>query len=109
MKTKFLEFPFIPITEDTFERQGWEKITEDEGGSEEEPSTFTYWILPLPKDNPDERCPILISSADDEWQELEINKGEFFVEVADFYGLGVCASEEELEVLYRSLTKVDIE
>lgn len=109
MKTNFIEFPFLPITESTFERQGWERIAEEEGGTDEEPYTFYYWVLPLPKDNPDESCPVLISSADDEWKELGINKGEYFVEIADFFGLGVCTSEEELEVLYRSLTKIDIE
>ncbi len=109
MKTKFVEFPFLPITQDTFERQGWEKITEEDGESEEEQLTYTYWVLPLPKDNPDENCPVLISSADDEWKELGLKKGEYYVEIADFFGLGVCKTEEELEVLYRSLTNIDIE
>ena len=109
MKTKFVEFPFLPITQDTFERQGWEKVTEDDGGSEEEQLTFTYWVLPLPKDNPDENCPVLISSADDEWEELGLKKGEYYIEIADFFGLGVCKTEEDLQVLYRSLTNIDIE
>ena len=109
MKTKFVEFPFLPITQDTFERQGWEKITEEDSESEEEQLTYTYWVLPLPKDNPDENCPVLISSADDEWKELGLKKGEYYVEIADFFGLGVCKTEEELEVLYRSLTNIDIE
>jgi len=63
----------------------------------------------LPKDNPDENCPVLISSADDEWKDLGIKKGEYFVEIADFFGLGLCTTEEELEILYRSLTKQEIE
>lgn len=108
MKKDFVEFPFIPITEKTFKRQGWERVTETEEDSQE-PETFSYYILPLPKDNPDENCPVLISSADDEWKELDIEKGEYFVEIADFFGLGLCSTEEELEILYRSLTKQEIE
>lgn len=108
MKKDFIEFPFIQITEKTFERQGWEKVTEIDEESEE-PETYTYYVLPLPKDNPDENCPVLISSADDEWKDLGIKKGEYFVEVADFFGLGLCTTEEELEILYRSLTKQEIE
>ena len=42
MKTKFVEFPFLPITQDTFERQGWEKVTEEDGGSEEEQLTHYF-------------------------------------------------------------------
>ena len=108
MKKDFIEFPFIQITEKTFERQGWEKVTEIDEESEE-PETYTYYVLPLPKDNPDENCPVLISSADDEWKDLGIKKGEYFVEVADFFGLGLCTTEEELEILYRSLTHQEIE
>jgi hypothetical protein len=106
MKDNQIVFPFIPITKETFERQRWEKVTEDEDGNDEEPTTFTYWILPLPKDNPDDNCPILISTADDEFKELGIKKGEYYVELCDFFGLGLCTTEEELEVLYRSLTKL---
>ena len=62
MAKNFIEFPFIPITKKTFEKQGWEKVTESEGGTEEEPTTFSYYVLPLPKDNPDENSPVLISS-----------------------------------------------
>jgi len=108
MAKEFVEFPFIQITEKTFERQGWEKVTEIDEESEE-PETYTYYVLPLPKDNPDENCPVLISSADDEWKDLGIKKGEYFVEIADFFGLGLCTTEEELEILYRSLTKQEIE
>ena len=72
----FIEFPFIPITKETFERQGWEKHTEVDDEDSPEPTKYTYYILPLPKDNPDENGPILVSSADDEWEELGLKKGE---------------------------------
>jgi hypothetical protein len=109
MSKDFIEFPFIPITKETFERQGWEKVEEKEISSGGEELFYHYYILPLPKDNPDDNCPVLLSSANDEWEELKIKKGEFFVEVADFFGLGLCTTEEELEILYRSLTKEEIE
>ena len=112
MSKDFIEFPFIPITEKTFERQGWEKITETEHEDEEdggESSTFSYYILPLPKDNPEDEAPVLISNADDEYSQLGLKKGEFVVEIADFFGLGLCTTEEELEILYRALTKMDLE
>lgn len=108
MGKEFVEFPFIPITEKTFERQGWEKVTETDNESEE-PETYSYYILPLPKDNPDENCPVLISTADDEWKEVGLEKGEYGVEICDFVGLGFCTTEEELEILYRALTKQEIE
>jgi len=109
MSKEFVEFPFLPITEKTFERQGWERVTEVEDEDSEEPKSYSYYILYLPKDNPDEEAPFLISSADDEWGELGIEKGEYFVEIADFFGLGLCTTEEELEILYRSLTLQEIE
>jgi len=109
MSKDFIEFPFIPITKETFERQGWEKHTEYEETNSEEPTKYTYYILPLPKDNPDEHAPIFISSANDEWKELGLNKGEYIVEISDFFGLGICKTEEELEILYRALTKRDLE
>tara|TARA_B100001939_G_scaffold228514_1_gene196804 strand:- start:102 stop:431 length:330 start_codon:yes stop_codon:yes gene_type:complete len=105
----FIEFPFIPITKETFERQGWEKHTEVDDEDSPEPTKYTYYILPLPKDNPDENGPILVSSADDEWEELGLKKGEYYVEVCDFFGLGMCRTEEELEILYRALTKRELE
>jgi len=112
--SNFIEFPFIPITEKTFQRQGWEKITEmsnDFDGDDEPESDdmYSYWVLYLPKDNPNEDAPFLISSADDEYKELGLNKGEYVVEIADFFGLGLCTTEEELEILYNALTKRDIE
>jgi hypothetical protein len=110
MSEKFIEFPFIPITKETFERQEWERHIETDGYDEEgNPITYTYYTLPLPKDNPEDECGTLISSADDDWEELKIKKGEFFVEIADFFGLGLCTNEEELEILYRILTKEEIE
>ena len=110
MKTNFIEFPFIPITKSKFERQEWEEHTDTDGEDEEgNPITYTYYILPLPKDNPDKNAPTLISCADDEQEELGLEKDEFVVEIHELNGLGLCKTEEELAILYRSLTNEDIE
>ena len=105
-----IEFPLTPITEETFERQDWEMNVEKEQGVDyDEPEEFYYFTLPLPKDNPDLKAPILISSCNDDYQDLRIKKGQYYVEIQDMNGLGLCTSEEELEILYRALTKTEIE
>lgn len=99
-----IAFPESLITEETFERQGWEKIEEDES----EGPAGHYWILPLPKDNPSEDAPILISSMNDEWKDVGLPEGSYVIELEDFFGLGFCESEEQLEILYRALTGFEI-
>ena len=99
-----IAFPESLITEETFERQGWEKIEEDES----EGPAGHYWILPLPKDNPSEDAPILISSMNDEWKDVGLQEGSYVIELEDFFGLGFCESEEQLEILYRALTGFEI-
>jgi hypothetical protein len=105
-----IQFPLTPITEKTFKRQGWEKCIEEEHGEDGEVTKFVYWILPLPKDNPDRDCAQLISTANDEWKDYDnLSKGEYCVEMMGFFGLGLCWNEQELEILYKSLTHSDIE
>lgn len=105
-----------PITDKTFERQGWIKLdySDDEYDFDEEYPDDSdikeyYWILPLPKDNPDPECPVLVSSPNTEWPQLNINSGEYLIEIDNFFSLGVCKTEEELQNLYYSLTKCNIE
>jgi hypothetical protein len=99
-----------PLTDEIFERQGWEmEVETDSEDDEGRPIEFYYWRLPLPKDNPDPNAICLISSANDEWDELGIEKGEYFVEVENMMGLGLCRYEDELQILYRALTKQEIE
>lgn len=111
MEKQFIEFPTTPITDATFERQGWEMIVEREEPDEEDEKgdEYYYWVLPLPKDNPDENCFELISSANDEAVEIGLEPGCYAVEIANMNGLGLCLCEEELEILYRSLTKSEID
>ena len=101
---KMEPWPLNPITDETFERQGWEMNVEKEEGEE-----YYFFTLPLPKDNPDPKAPVLISSCNDDYKDLKIKKGEYFVEIENMFGLGICTSEEELEILYRALTKSEIE
>lgn len=94
-----------PITERTFERQGWDKHVDD---SEEE-GEYYYFTLPLPKNNPDPDSPVLISSFNTEAEMMGLMNGNYVVEIADFYGLGSCYTEERLEKLYYLLTNSHIE
>ena len=100
-----IDFPYTPITEETFERQGWLRFED----KEDDGDAFHYWILPLPKDNPDDKCPVLISSADDEYSDLGLEKGQYMVEIDGMLGLGMCRNEEEVEILYKALTRTEIE
>ena len=103
-------WPLTPITDETFERQGWEMIVEkEEEGDYNESEEYYYWILPLPKDNPDEKAPTFISSCNDDYKDLNIEKGQYYIEIEGLFGLGLCTSEEEIEILYRALTKTEIE
>lgn len=109
MSEDIIEMPLTKLTDETFERQGWRMIVGEEELGDGESVEFYYWELSLPKDNPDEHAPVLISTGNDEWQEYDLEKGQYLVEIANMFGLGLCSSEEELEILYRSLTKDEIE
>jgi hypothetical protein len=139
MRTKEVKFPLTPITEETFERQGWckcdvneplfEELGEDldelnndffgemEDEEPEEPSEKTeatawYYTLAIPKDRTDPYCPRLVSNATDEsglLKEMELPEGTFFVELMDWDGLGYCQSEEGIEILYKALTGTNLE
>jgi len=138
MRTKEVKFPLTPITEETFERQGWRKcdvneplfeelgegldeffdeMEDDEIEEPEEPmekpeAIAWYYTLAIPKDRTDPYCPRLVSNATDEsglLKEMGLPEGTFFVELMDWDGLGYCQSEEEIEILYRALTGKNLE
>jgi hypothetical protein len=132
-----IEYGLTPITDETFIRQGWEKkilgneddvyymfeeekdsdifpddvdLDDDDLDDDENIETDSYyWVLKLPRDNPMdmEDCPVLISTISDELVE-GIESNQYVVQIYDFFGLGICFSEEEIEILYRSLTGNDI-
>ena len=87
------------ITEATFKKQGWDKIVEEDDDEE-----LVYWVLPLPKDNPDGNIFGLISSINLDWEELELKEGEYIVELLNYGSLGFCETEEQIEILYEALT-----
>jgi hypothetical protein len=114
MKTKEIKLNMTPITEKTFERQGWQKISVGDGESSEDDGGYDdyYFTLPLPKHRDDEFSPMFVSNSTDEGlliKEIGLKPGQFFIEIMDMDGLGFCASEEELDVLYSALTGEDIE
>lgn len=137
MRKQEIKLPLTPITEETFERQGWIKCNVNEplfeefgepfedlnndyfDGDEptEEPTEKQeteawYYILPIPKDRKDPYCPRLVSNATDEnglLKDMGLAPGTFFVELMDWDGLGYCQSEEEIEILYKALTGKDLE
>lgn len=125
MKRKEIRFPETSITEETFERQGWKRhyIDEDDGffdtgrnddeeDNEEDKDKPYYFTLPLPKNKRDKYRPYLVSNASNETtslKEVGLVPGCFFIEMMGTEGLGFCTTEEELEVLYYSLTGENIE
>lgn len=85
----------------------------DEFETNEDDDTAPYFYsLPLPKDDDERFSVMLVSNASDETgllKDMGLKPDTFFVEILDMNGLGFCSSEEELEVLYRALTKREIE
>ena len=115
MKTKEIKLNMTPITEDTFKRQGWNKISVGDDEAMEDTDTDSgdyYFSIALPKDRDDEFAPMFVSNSTNEGnliKEIGLKPGQFFIEIMDMDGLGFCASEEELDVLYGALTGEDIE
>ena len=117
MKTKEIKLNMTPITEDTFIRQGWNKISvgDDEVMEDADADSGSgdyYFSIALPKDRDDEFAPMFVSNSTNEGnliKEIGLKPGQFFIEIMDMDGLGFCASEEELDVLYSALTGEDIE
>ena len=130
MRKKEIKLPLTPITEETFIRQGWKRnkvgdpigefgnnmYKEDEEGESfdeknEDENTAFFYSLPLPKDADEKFSPMLVSNASDETaliKDMGLKPDTFFVEILEMDGLGMCTSEEELEILYRALVKKDI-
>jgi hypothetical protein len=114
-----------PITDSTFERQGWVKHLSNDYDSvndffedredidaDEELDEPYFWTLPIPKERTDNYAPRFITNSSDDNIEvvnMGLKPGQYFVEIMDFDGLGFCTTEEELEILYKSLTGKYIE
>lgn len=105
------KLPLTPLTEETFIRQKWDKnyMVDDPDG---ETSDEYYYSMTIPRNSEDEYPLYLISNTNKNYEEIKeigVLPDCYFVALADFYGLGICKTEEELEVLYKSLTGEDIE
>jgi len=108
------ELKLTPITEETFERQGWIKhnLSDLFEEGEEQKTEHFFYTLPLPKSRKDMYAPNFISNSTDQVEllkEIGLKPNQFFIEIMDMDGLGFCTSEEELEVLYQFLTGKHIE
>lgn len=114
-----------PLTDKTFERQGWSRhlsneyngmgdFIENREDVEEDDDTEGpyFWTLPIPKERTDKYAPRFVTNSSDDDMELRnmgLKSGQYFIEILDFDGLGFCTTEEELEILYRALTGKYIE
>lgn len=98
-----ITMPQTPITDHSFKKWGAIKIEESDDESE-----YYYWIIPIPKldgDDVSER-PTLISIANDEWKAMDIPEGQYLVTLFD--NLPMLETEEQIELLYKILTKENL-
>jgi len=98
-----MKLSLTPLTEEKLTEVGFERVL-DKSRSEDEYN----FVIRLPKNSADPHCMCLVSSYTTEHKELGLNPGHFIVELYDSGGLGVCASMEELDMLYFVLTKKSI-
>lgn len=101
--------PHTPITDSTFIRQKWQKVEYDL--TDNDKSSY-FWLLSLPKHQKTKYSIYLTSSLSSDVEslaELGLVPGQYFVEILDMDGLGLVLNEEELNLLYRILTREDIE
>ncbi len=98
--------PQTPITEHSFKKWNAIKIDDIDINDME----YYYYIIPLPNDSIDDisERPTIISTASDEWQNLEIEEGRFLVSLFDWEDLPFIETEEEVELLYKILTKQNL-
>ena len=103
MEIDFVNDQRTPITDETFIKQGWERHD-----IEDEEESYYYWVLPFPKDNPDKNAQCLVSTTDDQWDEIGLKEGQYTVEIMNFSGLGWCDTEEDIEIVYNAITREEI-
>jgi hypothetical protein len=99
--------PHTPITDASFDK--WKAHRID---VEDEEDKFYYYVIPLvdveEKELEDvEGIPALFSSESDEFMDSETGKSVFTMRLFD-EDLPELTSEEEVEILYRILTKKDL-
>lgn len=114
-----IKISMTPITEETFKRQGWQKyhdnedlFNDDDEKRETDEEAPYFFVYPIPKERKDPHTPMFVSNINNEYgalKDLGLKPGQYFVEIMDMDGLGLCCSEEELEILYKALTGDSIE
>ena len=69
--------------------------------------TYHYYIIPLPNqwDEDTSSRPALLSTSNDEYNIIGVNKGEYKISVFDYGELPLLETEEEVELLYYIVTK----
>ena len=97
-----INIPQTPITEETFKKQGWTKEHENN-----EMDEIYQFVLHLPKESKDPYGLCLVSTSNKD-KIRGIEKGCYVVQLLDCGGLGQCTTEEEIEILYKILTKKSI-
>lgn len=102
-----LTFPKTPITDSSFKK--WNAIKNEEE-NDEDGSIYYYYIIPLPNDwdNDTSARPALLSTASDECNIIGIKKGEYKIAVFDYGELPLLDTEEDVELLYKILTRQDL-
>jgi hypothetical protein len=100
-----ITMPQTPITEHSFKKWNAIKIEENDGDSE-----YYYYIIPMPNDSVDDisERPTLISIANDEWKNCDLEEGHYLVSLFDYQDLPMIETEEEVELLYKILTKENL-
>jgi hypothetical protein len=97
-----IPIPQTPITEETFKKQGWRKEHDDN-----EMEEIYQYVLSLPKESKDPYGLSLISTSNKD-KIRGVEKGCYVVQLLDCNGLGQCSTEEEIEILYKILTRKSI-
>ena len=97
-----ITIPQTPITDISFKKWGLKPIEDIDNDV-----TYHYYVIPLPKENHpnNDMKPFLISSANDEWKEFGLNRGEYIVRLFEIGELPHLKTEQEVELLYNLLTK----
>jgi len=100
-----ITMPQTPITDHSFKK--WKAIRIDETDGD---VNFYYWILPLPNNDDLDASnrPTLVSTANDEWKNMDLEEGQYLVSLFDWNDLPMLETEEDIELLYKILTKENL-
>lgn len=100
-----ITMPKTPITEHSFKKWNAIKVEETDDGGD-----YYYYIIPIPNDGDLDLGdrPAMVSIANDEWKNCDIDEGHYLISLFDHYDLPMIETEEEIELLYKILTKENL-